>query len=205
MADLKQKTVAHFDEKADDYDSSSEFEHPRQLHEHVLSAIAKLPFKHLLDVGCGTGMMLDILAQAHPDAALFGIDISTNMLRQAEKRLLGKATLTLGDAENLPYPDQQFDLVTCVESFHHYTAPEKAVSEFSRVLSPAGSLLLCDMRPPSFLRPIINFTMPRFSKGGDVHAYSEKEIRRFFEKNGLATVSWYRTPAHAFICIASKE
>jgi ubiquinone/menaquinone biosynthesis C-methylase UbiE len=50
------------------------------------------------------------------------------MIRVAEKKLAGRADLKIGDAEELPRPASSFDVVLCLDSFHHYPHPQKALS-----------------------------------------------------------------------------
>ena len=134
--------------------------------------INNIHFNKILDLGCGTGIILKEISSKNSSVELFGLDLSENMIAQATRRLGTAAKLTVGDAENLPYLDNTFDLVCCVESFHHYPNPKKALSEINRVLKKGGLFLLCDTWTSSPLRQIMNFFI-RFSNDGDVHIYSE--------------------------------
>jgi ubiquinone/menaquinone biosynthesis C-methylase UbiE len=203
MMDAKEKSRVHFDEQALTYDTSAEFEHPRRLHPFILDALHTLSFASLLDLGCGTGIILAALAAEDPSCQLYGLDLSEGMLAIGRRRLGNRASLVLGDAENLPFANANFDAVCCSESFHHYPNPARAIAEVWRVLKPGGSFLLCDMRMPALLRPLINWTMPRFAKGGDVHAYSERELRALLAAAGFVDIRWQKIPANAFICVAS--
>ena len=140
----------------------------------------------ILDVGCGTGALLERLRENFPNAALHGIDISANMLAIARKRNISDVELLEGDSENLPYSDAYFDMVLCCSSFHHYPAPEKAASEFLRVTRPGGKLIICDMDLPDIARLFANHILfPRQQKG-DVHVYTRHEIKSLLTQQGWA-------------------
>lgn len=66
------------------------------------------------------------------------------MLKVAKRKLPESVFLTEGSSDNLSYDDGGFDVVTCVQSFHHYPQPEKAMAEAYRVLRSNG---LYNFRP----------------------------------------------------------
>ena len=100
----------------------------------------------LLDVGCGTGYLLGSLASRCPDASeLVGIDPAPSMIEVAtaaarDKRLI----FSVGVAERLPYPDDNFDLVVSTTSFDHWSDQQAGLRECARVLRPGGRLVLVD-------------------------------------------------------------
>jgi ubiquinone/menaquinone biosynthesis C-methylase UbiE len=93
---------------------------------------------YLLDCGCGAGSLLDILSQRHEN--IFGADLSVDMLGCA-KEDNGRLRLAAADAQNLPFKDKTFDIVTCVGSLHHAREPYAALKEISRVLKDGGTLI----------------------------------------------------------------
>ncbi len=98
----------------------------------------------VLDVGCGTGIQLAGYQRA--GCRVSGIDASPAMLAVARRRLGDKASLQLGDAIRLPYPDQAFDLVLASTVLHEMSpgARAAALGEIRRVLRPGGRVLLTD-------------------------------------------------------------
>jgi len=98
----------------------------------------------VLDVGCGTGTGLEEYVEV--GCEVFGIDSSPAMLNQARARLGGRADLTLGDATDMPYDDDTFDVVVA-SMFLHELAPEirdGVVPEIARVLTRDGHALIID-------------------------------------------------------------
>ena len=103
----------------------------------------------LLDVGCGTGSLLAVLAGDANADELVGLDYSPEMARLAEQKLArceqpGRLRVAHGDAEHLPFDQASFDVVTCCHSFHHYPHQAAVLRGFQRVLRPGGMLVLID-------------------------------------------------------------
>lgn len=112
------------------------------------------------------------------------------MLEVAKEKLGNRVNLILGDSEQLPFSDSFFDVVYCNDSFHHYPAPDKVLSEVCRVLKPGGIFVMCDCWQPAIGRAIMNFYM-KHSKEGDVKIYSEREIRELFSGH-FSKILWER-------------
>lgn len=98
----------------------------------------------VLDVGCGTGLLLARLHQRQPSARLAGIDLSPGMVAQARARLPREVPLLVADAEALPFPAGSFDVVVSASSFHLWPTPGRALEEVRRVLGPRGMLVITD-------------------------------------------------------------
>lgn len=109
----------------------------QRLLECVSQKVLDAPHK-VLDIGCGTGQLLQELAQRYPHSELTGLDLAPNMLRQAEKRLDGKANLVQGDAERLPFQDKSFDLVVSSSTFQWLERCDCCFGEAWRVLNDGG-------------------------------------------------------------------
>lgn len=118
---------------------------------------AGLPLARVLDLGTGTGAMLEMMARSFPDIALAAVDLSPYYIEAAQRRLAevrtrhapptGDADQVLtGNAETLPWPDESFDAVTCVYLMHELPrrARRKVMREAHRVLRPGGLLVLED-------------------------------------------------------------
>ncbi len=115
----------------------------------VRDAIGKRPYRSLLDVGTGTGRMLEMLSPT-ADRAL-GIDQSPPMLGMARARLeragLRHVQLRQGDIYALPVERNAFDLVVLHQVLHYLDDPSRALREATRALRPGGRLLVVDFAP----------------------------------------------------------
>jgi ubiquinone/menaquinone biosynthesis C-methylase UbiE len=97
----------------------------------ILSHLLPREGERLLDVGCGTGDHLALFRAK--GCAVSGIDPSPPMLARAREKLGSRADLRLGTAEDLPFSDNEFDVVTLVTSLEFTADPERAVAEAIRV------------------------------------------------------------------------
>jgi ArsR family transcriptional regulator len=115
----------------------------------IARALGERPVGHLVDVGTGTGRMLELFA-ASADSAV-GVDRSPEMLRLARVKLaeagLAAAELRQGDIYSLPLPAASADTVIIHQVLHYAQQPSEAVAEASRLLRPGGRLLIVDFAP----------------------------------------------------------
>jgi ubiquinone/menaquinone biosynthesis C-methylase UbiE len=100
--------------------------------------------RRVLDIGCGTGVLLGRLRAVPPHAALIGVDLAGPMLRIARPRLANAAALWQAAAGELPLRDASVDRVVSSNVFHYFREPQRALAEMYRVLEPAGKLVLTD-------------------------------------------------------------
>lgn len=111
----------------------------------ALLNLAKQNHAHdILEVGSGTGYWLNLLHQVTPN--LFGLDYSCGMIRQAQKQ---PASLKLmrGSAIQLPFQNNSFDLIYCVDAIHHFGNHRAFIAEAFRVLKPGGVLAVIGHDP----------------------------------------------------------
>lgn len=121
-----------------------EYEH-MFLAQPLMEKIAPLTFPLVLDVATGTGRLpLALLHHAHFEGQVIALDLSWKMLRIAAEKLDGVAGVSLlwCPAERLPFPNDTFNVVTCLEALEFMTEPENVLAELVRVLRPGGLLLI---------------------------------------------------------------
>jgi ubiquinone/menaquinone biosynthesis C-methylase UbiE len=109
----------------------------------------------VLDIGCGTGALLRDLEARLPDGIdLAGVDPAPAMLEVARAKLGAGSRVRLEQAfaEQLPFPDDSFDLVVSTVSFHHWHDQPTGLGEAARVLQPGGRILLADHFTAGWLR-----------------------------------------------------
>lgn len=164
-----------FDRQAWSYDTASYGRHARTLYPIVLEQLEQIPHRSILDVGCGTGALLQAVRTKFPEARCAGLDLSEHMLTVAREKLDPSVLLKQGEAARLPFDSSSFEAVICNDSFHHYPQPKQALREMARVLRPGGVLLLSDCTAPAGIRKILNWFLP-LSREGDVHLYNAEEL-----------------------------
>jgi len=112
-------------------------------------ALGEGPFERLVDLGTGTGRILELFG---PRAKkVLGFDLNHDMLAYARMKLeragLSQAQVRHGDLYNVPLPDEAADAVVLHQVLHFLDDPASAVAEAARVLAPGGKLLVVDFAP----------------------------------------------------------
>jgi ubiquinone/menaquinone biosynthesis C-methylase UbiE/DNA-binding transcriptional ArsR family regulator len=143
---------------AQDYFSAhaAEWDRIRKLHapdeaveRAIVDALADKPFRSLLDLGTGTGRMLELFGP-HIERGL-GIDLSPAMLSIARARLdragLKNCSVRQGDIYDIAAPRDSFDVVIIHQVLHFVEDGARAIREAARVLAPSGRLLVVDFAP----------------------------------------------------------
>jgi len=104
-------------------------------------ALSHLPHDvgRLLDVGCGPGAWLTMVAERHAFQTLVGIDLSHGMLKEVA---VSGARRCVADAENLPLGDEYFDTTLCIHMLYHVPDVDKAIGELRRVTRSGGVALV---------------------------------------------------------------
>jgi ArsR family transcriptional regulator len=108
-------------------------------------ALGKRPLGRLVDIGTGTGRMIELFGPRAAQA--IGIDRSSEMLRLARVKLEAagiQSSLRQGDMYALPLTDQSADCVIIHQVLHYAHSPASAIAEAARVLAPGGKLLVVD-------------------------------------------------------------
>lgn len=127
----------------------------RALREMILRLARPAPGEAMLDVGCGTGTLtIAASPQVAPCGEIFGIDASHEMIlgaRRKAQRAGVQVTFGTGLAQDLPFPDARFELVTSTLMLHHLPGSARLASlqEIRRVLKPGGRALIVDFATSS--------------------------------------------------------
>jgi ArsR family transcriptional regulator len=180
--DHAEQARRYFAENAADWDSI------RALHvaeaaveTAILDVVGARHFDSMLDLGTGTGRLLELLHPLYNRAV--GIDASTDMLAVARANLdragIANAQIRLGDIYNLPLTRDSFNLITIHQVLHYLDDPERAIAEAARVLRPSGRLLIIDFAPHQL----------EFLRERHAHrrlGFAHEPMRQWIEAPGLA-------------------
>jgi ubiquinone/menaquinone biosynthesis C-methylase UbiE len=151
----------------------------------LLGLLHPRPGQMLLDVSCGQGSLMR--SAAHSGLRVVGLDLSPSAVAMAAQQV-PSALVNLADAEQLPYPDDEFDYATNVGSVEHYFHPHRAVREMARVLRPDGIALILLPNTFGLLGNIAHAWRKGdvFDDGQPVQRYgTNAQWRRLLELNGL--------------------
>ena len=195
----------------------------------VLKIVKEVPHSEILDVATGTGDLAISLSKLG-GSNIIGVDISNKMLEVGQQKVLkknlsNKVELKYGDSLNLPFDDNQFDVVTVAFGVRNFEDISKGLSEISRVLKENGKIVVLEFSNPTKFptKQLFNFyskkLMPGIGKmvSKDSRAYSylpesvqafptEEKFAKIIEENGFKE-STYQNVSNgiAAIHVASKK
>ena len=138
---LNEMSVCEFTEAARVYESgyAGIYEICKDDYPQMLAELEREPFADVLDVGCGTGAVIELLHDTYPDARYTGLDLTSAMIEVASAKGLPNCEFMVGDAENLPFADASFDAVISSNSFHHYPRPRRSLPVRFACCDPAAA------------------------------------------------------------------
>ncbi len=155
----------------------------------------------VLDIGCGTGELLQQLQQLNSRLELHGLDLSKEMLARAKEKLPSSIKLREGDVINIPFDDNTFDVVVSTEAFHHYPNQHKAMQEITRVAKHGGRIIIVDVN--FFFRPI-HWLFEKIEPGC-VTINNKSQMRQLFVENGITNITQQRTFVFAVVTAGNKD
>ena len=106
----------------------------RRFHRQIASLLKATGAERILDAGCGEGFVVSYLLQENDRLAIIGLDCSLEALEMARQMVPG-VLFDVGDLREMPYSDDNFDLVMCLEVLEHLPDPHKGLRELRRVTS----------------------------------------------------------------------
>jgi ubiquinone/menaquinone biosynthesis C-methylase UbiE/DNA-binding transcriptional ArsR family regulator len=189
----RRQAAAYFAEQATDWDRIRTLHASEERVEAALLAmIAEKPFRSLLDLGTGTGRMLELIAPRAVRAV--GVDQSAAMLALARSRIdqagLRNVQLRQGDVYAPPVERDGYDLIVIHQVLHFLDDPARALKEAARALAPSGRLVVVDFdaHTQEFLRT--DFAHRRLG-------FPLVEIEVFLAEAGLVAARSVRIPPAA--------
>jgi ubiquinone/menaquinone biosynthesis C-methylase UbiE len=160
----------------------------RRVHARLLEILDAEPPRRVLDLGCGTAQLTDDLARRWPGARVVGLDLSSEMLAAAQRRLGDRAPeLVRANSAALPFADGSFDLVTSSLSYHWYPDAGRVLAELARVIRPGGRFALATIYSPARSAHFANMTL-----------HSLADLRRDFAAHQFSVVTLER-PSPLFV------
>ncbi len=179
-----EEAAAYFAARASSWDRERSLHVPEAAVERTLrELVGDRPFDALLDLGTGTGRLLELFDDQYSRA--LGIDASHDMLAVARANLararISNAQVRHGDIYALSVPRESFDVVAIHQVLHYLDDPGRAVVEAARALRPGGRMVIVDFAPHEL----------EFLREAHAHrrlGFGHDQMRRFIEEAGLEVV-----------------
>lgn len=165
--------------------------------DHIVELVSALPPGDRIALDIATGGGHTAFALAFCVSQVIASDVTPQMLAQVEagaiSRGLDNVTTALANAEALPWPDDEFDVVTSRIAPHHFGNLAQAVHEMARVTKPGGLLIVVDSVVPeeADLDSFLN-TVEKIRDTSHVRSRSESEWRDLFSQAGLTITDTQR-------------
>lgn len=168
----------------------------------AIKSLKSIQPKTILDVATGTGDFAIASLQLNP-IQVIGVDISSGMLEKGKEKILKQnleniITLTLGDSENLPFEDDQFEAITCAYGVRNFEDLKKGLKEIHRVMKPGGKLAILELSKPKrfpikqFFDVYFRYILPKigkmFSKDNRAYTYLPESVHVFPEGKEFAAI-----------------
>lgn len=188
MDSTKESVRRQFSQNAADYRDAPLFSAGQDLRQMV----ASVPLngrERVLDIGTGAGHTA--LAFAAVAGECVGLDLTDAMIDVATKfaaeRGVTNVHFEVGDAEDLPFPNESFDVVSCRFAAHHFGHVERSIEEIARVLRPGGTFILVDHLAPEddLLDGFVNH-LDRLRDPSHVREHRGSEYQSMFAQHGLS-------------------
>mgnify|MGYP006266502795 CR=1 FL=1 len=140
------------------------------------------PALQVVDVGSGTGFTTEGIVTRVPANQVTCMDQSPHQMKQAKKKAeLSDCTFLLGDAENLPFPDNRFDCYVSAGSIEYWPHPDRGIREAIRVIKPGGqALMIGPLQPRHPLGRRLANTWMLFP--------TEAEYRKWYQEAGFSNI-----------------
>ncbi len=192
MSELDKDDIETLDEIRDFYDSTYyQDNRPKPPRRHDFALLKKIDVNmgnRVLDVACGTGEWLQ--ACWSKGATPCGIDLSERAIATC-KQVMPEGEFYVQAAEKLPFPDNSFDVVTCLGSIEHFVQPEQALAEMMRVAKEDACFVL--------LVPNSDFLTRKLGLFAGTYQVDAREVvrpldewRSMFEGAGLEITSMWK-------------
>jgi ubiquinone/menaquinone biosynthesis C-methylase UbiE len=170
----------------------------RPVTEWTAALLAVQSHDHVLDVGCGAGMAIQLLATMADCGFVAGIDYAPTMVSLASKRNAaaieaGQVAIRQGNVAHLPYASESFDKVCAIETFYFWPNPLAGLREIWRVLKPNGRASIVmeyskeSVMPEKTARVVAQVGVPY---------YSGVELLHLLNRAGFERVRYVTAPSN---------
>ena len=185
--DHKEALRRQFETQARLHEETRKYRHSENV-VPMLELAAPVSEDRLLDVACGWGFVALQFAPRVQSAV--GVDLTPAMIdlakAEAARRRVSNVQYVEGDAENLRFQAESFEIVTCRLTFHHFGDAAKSLREMKRVLTPGGRIVLYDFLAPADEGKATSLNEIELARDpSHVKTYRHVEFKELFKQCGL--------------------
>ncbi len=182
---MSEVTIKRYNKKAVSYEQKWK-SYLHHTHRQFLRHIETEADDRLLDVSGGTGLLArELVDGGYPFRTLTVNDPSENMLSIAKSRLGDGRPIrfTNQTAEQLDFPENSFDRIFCLSSFHFFNRQQETLDRFHTILKPGGRLYILDWNRSGLFRLVNHFI--RWSTSERINTRNLEELHKLLHESGL--------------------
>lgn len=161
----------------------------------------------ILDIGCGGGRTVNRLISLAPKGKVFGIDYSMDCVKWASeynKDFIGKGKVEIfhGSVDKLPFENEEFDIVSAVETIYFWPDVVNNLIEIKRVLKPSGKILVIN---EIYNDEKFKERNEEYVKIGGLKIYTPEEFEELFKKAGYSNIKIEVKEEKNWICGTAEK
>ena len=141
----------------------------------------------LLDTGCASGWFISEINSRHPNFECFGVDVHKKAIEYG-KKTYPQISFFHADAHRLPFPQNFFDIVVCMEVLEHVVDPQKIMEEIKRTAKPNG-MIIVSMDSGNLLFALAWSVWKKFKgkvwQEAHLHKFTPGKLDKLFKKTGF--------------------
>ncbi|MGN0488100.1 MAG: class I SAM-dependent methyltransferase [Ruminococcus sp.] len=190
--DIENSIIATKQGFENSFASGEFYDRQTQDEKHLEKILEFLPFKadmKILDLGTGSGYLSFPIAKKHPDISIIGLDIVEKALEvnraKAEKENLRNISFITYNGIDLPFADNEFDMVISRYALHHFPDIQRSISDVSRVIKTEGFFFISDPTPNVNDTSRFVDEYMQLKKDGHIKFYTKDEWIQICKKCGL--------------------
>jgi SAM-dependent methyltransferase len=158
----------------------------RRIHQSLARVVAPQRGERILDVGCFTGELLQILAADGAD--VYGLELQTEAVQIANQRLPGR--VFQADVNGTSFPQDMYDVITMMGLIEHVTDPRAFVRRAAELLKPRGRLVFQTPDAGSVPARILRSAWPPLAPVEHIHLFSRAALKGLLESEGFTDVTF---------------
>ncbi len=173
MNKYEKRSIEAYNKKAKNYEDTFDGKFTSKFKTMLIETAKINTGDNIIDIACGNGRLLNMFKSRY-EIKGFGTDISNEMVNQA-KLMNPSMNFSVASCEEIPFPDNSFDIITVCAAYHHFPDVAKFAREACRVLKQGGTIYIAEVYCHPVIRIFCNPFLPLL-KEGDVKFYSPYEI-----------------------------
>ena len=158
----------------------------RHVYEQLANWVAPKPGERILDVGCFTGDLIEVLRSRGADA--FGLELQPEAVRIAQERMPGR--VFQADVNGSQFPPGPYDTITMMAVIEHVVDPVNFIRRAHSLLVPNGRLLLQTPDASSTLAHVMRSYWPPLAPIEHIHLFTRASMRTLLRDFGLTDVKF---------------